>query len=65
MESIYSLLYFNISPAVMTPSTPVTFKHLSTSGRYCILPLAYTGIFTCSLKSKVENTFKLVHGNQI
>jgi hypothetical protein len=49
----------------MTPSTPVTFKHLSTSGRYCILPLAYTGIFTCSLKSKVENTFKLVHGNQI
>lgn len=40
-----------LTSAVITPSHPVISKHLSTSSRYRMFPLAKTGIFNAFLTS--------------
>ena len=40
------------SPADITPSTPVSRTHLSTSGKNCMFPFANTGMDTLRLEGK-------------
>ena len=53
------------SPAIMTPSQPVCFKHSSTSLKHKILPLAKTGILSASLfdRKKILISFYLLNVN--
>ena len=44
------------SPALMTPWTPVSWMHRSTSLRCCMLPLANTGMFTAFLQERNPKT---------
>lgn len=50
ISTMFSKLGAEVVPAIITPSTPVSRKHLSTSSRYWMLPLANTGIETFVLK---------------